>query len=173
MTCGNHLSLKLKQCFVHSHLSFTSGTIPETPQPPPQLAGNVCRSVLCSLRSQWSLILGMTTGREWPEMSLGPSIPAPAGILSLSPGSLDELTVIVTSNDLEWHWLPLLYVLLFYPLIKLKNQMSQWFIGCRGWFCTVAAPHLLAELWCVVCQRLSWVSNECVIWCFWFLIIWY
>lgn len=32
----------VNQCFVHSHLSFTSGTISENPQPPPQLAGNVC-----------------------------------------------------------------------------------------------------------------------------------
>lgn len=36
-------------------------------------------------------------------MSLGTSIPAPAGILSLSAGSLDELAVIVTSADLESH----------------------------------------------------------------------
>lgn len=68
------------------------------------------------------------------------------GILSLSAGSLDELTVIVTANDLEWHWLPLLYTLLFYPLIKLKNQMRQWFVGCRGWLCPATTSHLLAEL---------------------------
>lgn len=172
MTCGNHLSLN--QCFVHSHLSFTSGAISENPQPPPQLAGNVCSA--SALQAVVTVIPGF--GNEGWERRMvrnepGTSIPAPAGILSLSAGSLDELTVIVTSNDLELHWLPSLYVLLFYPLINLKNQMSQWFIGCRGCFCTATASPLLAELLCVICQRLPCVSNECVIWCFWFLIIWY
>lgn len=59
----------------------------------------------CAACGQGLLILGKG---GCSEMSLGTSIPAPAGILSLSAGSLDELAVIVTSADLESHWLPLL-----------------------------------------------------------------
>lgn len=130
-----------KQCFVHSHLSLNKWWIPENHSRKPP----ACRECLWP---QWFLILGIPAGRGWSAVSLGTSIPAPAGTLTLSAGSLDELTVIVTSNDLELHWLPLLYTLLFYPLIKLKNQTSQWVVGCRGWFCTATASHLLAELGC-------------------------
>lgn len=97
MPFEKHWSLKLKQCFAHSYLSFTnSKKDPATPS----ACGERLQCQSCAACGQGLLILGMG---GCSEMSLGTSIPAPAGILSLSAGSLDELAVIVTSADLESH----------------------------------------------------------------------
>lgn len=141
---------------------------------PLSLLGMSAVPVLCRLWLQWFLVLGMRAERGWSAMSLGTSIPAPAGIVSLSAGSLDELTVIVTSNDLELHWLPPLYVLLFYPLIKLKKSnepviywVSRLVLHCHsfssaGWTLVCDLPEAsLGIIW--VCDMMLLIFNNLIL----------